>query len=60
MTIEPESTGDSGTRVEEIRDKKKQLWIIVVIMLTAFCVGTIVLLSLIWLVFEKILPQGLM
>lgn len=59
MKIEPESSGELDTKLEDIRNKKRRLWIIVIIMLAAFCVGTAALLSLLWVVFEKILPQGL-
>ena len=46
-------------KTEEIQRKKKQVWVITLIMLVSFCVGTMVLLAILWFVFEKILPQGL-
>ena len=46
-------------KILEIQRKKKQVWIITLFMLVSFCVGTMVLLAILWFVFEKILPQGL-
>jgi uncharacterized membrane protein len=47
-----------NTTPEESRHNKKQLWLTLVVMLVSFCVGALLLLFLLWLVFEKILPPG--
>lgn len=55
---DPISDGEFKTSPEETRRNKKQLWLTLVVMLVSFCVGAVLLLLILWLVFEKVLPQN--
>lgn len=43
--------------LELIQKRKRQIWMIVAVMLVAFCIGTAGLLALIWFISRMILPQ---
>ncbi|MBA4375034.1 MAG: hypothetical protein C0401_02535 [Anaerolinea sp.] len=46
------------TSPEKVENNKRQIWLILVVMLTSFCVGTSVFLALLWVLFKKIIPPG--
>lgn len=55
---DPITDGEFSTSPEETRQNKKQIWLTLVVMLVSFCVGAILLLFILWLVFTKLLPQS--
>lgn len=54
----PELEETPITSPEEVASNKRQVWMILVVMLTSFCAGTLVFLALLWVLFKKILPPG--
>ncbi len=42
--------------LELIQKRKRQIWMVVAVMLVSFCIGTTALLALIWFVSKMILP----
>jgi uncharacterized membrane protein YdcZ (DUF606 family) len=59
VTELPVDPGEEARRDELIAHQRKQVWKIVGIMVVSFLVGTTILLFILWLVLEKLLPQGI-
>ena len=50
--IEKDDPGELTSKLEEIQQKKRQVWLILVIMLISFCLGTLILFTILWLIFK--------
>lgn len=58
MMTSPDDSEIVQEKLNETTKRKHQLWVIVAVMLVAFCVGTSFLLSLLWYFFKFLLPPG--
>jgi hypothetical protein len=57
---ETENPKEFRTTPEEARANRRQVWLILVIMLASSCVGVVVLTLILWFLFKKVIPPGLL
>jgi hypothetical protein len=58
MMTNPDDSVIVQEKLDETAKHRRQIWVIVAVMLVAFCVGTSALLALIWYVLKFLLPSG--
>ena len=42
----------------EVREKRRQVWLTLLVMIGSSCVGMTILMVLLWILFKKIIPPG--
>ncbi len=55
---ETEEPREFNTTPEEAREKRRQVWLTLLVMLASSCVGMSALAAVLWLLFKKVIPPG--
>ena len=55
---EPEELKEGKTTPEEIQNNRRQVWLVLLVMLSSSCVGLIALGVVLWILFKKVIPPG--